>query len=205
MEEKNILIKQLEPFDFKNMCILVDRVKDLWTPPDAEEGFKKIYAEAVIRQDMHENDLQFQLTENGLLRSVVCASRKNDENSSKVWWNEVYKNLSAQQQFSFNLSREYISMMDKKTYAFMNGDDVKLDLFISAKKGWGKKLLNLATDYFCRLGFKNLYLWTDCDCNVEWYFSNGYELIDEDVYDIFSSETEKYKTYVFRTKLANDD
>lgn len=192
----------LEKFDFNKMSALVDRVKDMWTPPNAEESFRRIYAEAVIRQDMHINNLQFQLVENGELRAVACASRKGDEISSKEWWEEKYKSLAPDQQFSFNLSRDYLLMMDKKAYCFMTDDDVKLDLFISTKTGWGKKILDEATEYFKQQGFKNMFLWTDCDCNVDWYFSHGYELVDEDIYQPFSTEEEPYKTFVFKKKIS---
>ncbi|MCQ2575794.1 MAG: hypothetical protein MJ162_03550 [Treponema sp.] len=192
----------LEQFDFNKISSLVDRVEDMWTPPEAEESFRRIYAEAIIRCDMHFNNMQFQLTENNELMAIACASRKGDEISAEEWWNGTYKNLSPQQQSSFNLCRDYLSMMDKKVYKFMKDDDVKLDLFISTKKGWGKKILDEAILYFKQLGFKNLFLWTDCECNVDWYFSHGYELIDEDVYEPFSTESEEYKMFIFKKKLT---
>lgn len=191
----------LEQFDFNKISSLVDRVKDMWTPPAAEEAFRRVYAESIIRQDMHFNNMQFQLVENSELMAIACASKKGDKISAEEWWNATYKKLNSQEQFSFNLSRAYLSMMDEKAYSFMQDDDVKLDLFISTKKGWGKKILDEAILYFKQQGFKNLFLWTDCECNVEWYFSHGYELIDEDVYEPFSSESEEYKTYIFKKKL----
>jgi len=183
------------------MPALVDRVKNLWTPHDAEENFKRIYAEAVIRQDMHDNQMQFQLTENGQLRAIACASIKGEKNSAEIWWQEQFKKLTPDQQFSFNLSRDYLNLMDEKAYSFMNEDDVKLDMFISIKTGWGKKILKEATDYFRQQGFKNLFLWTDSDCNVEWYVSHGYELVDEGVYEPFSNDDEEYKTFIFKRKI----
>lgn len=191
----------LEKFEFNRISALVDRVKDMWTPHEAEESFRRIYAEVVIRQDMHENNMQFQLVENDELMAIACASKKGDKVSSEIWWKETYEKLTPQQQFSFRLCREYLTMMDEKAYSFMQEDDVKLDLFISTKKGWGAKILNEAMEYFKQQGFKNLFLWTDCECNVDWYFSHGYELVDEDVYEPFSSENEDYKTYVFKKKI----
>lgn len=193
----------LEQFDFDKISALVDRVKDLWTPPEAEESFRRIYAEAVIRQDMHANDMQFQLVKNGKLMAVACASKKGDKISAEAWWQEQYRKLTAEQQFSFNLSREYLCMMDEKAYGFMNDDDVKLDLFISTQKGWGKKILDEAIEYFKQQGFRNLFLWTDSDCNVGWYVSHGYELADEGTYAPFSTETEEYKTFIFKKTLKN--
>lgn len=193
---------QLEKFDFNNMNFLVDRVKDLWSAPDSEDSFRRIYAEQVIRMDMHENNYQFQICENNELRAIACASRKGDKVSSENWWNAQYEKLSSEQQFSFKLSREYLSMMDKKAYSFMGENDIKLDLFISTKTGWGKKILEPVMEYFKQQGFKNLYLWTDCECNVDWYFDHGYELVEEDVYEPFSTENENYKTYIFKKEIT---
>lgn len=50
-------------------------------------------------------------------------------------------------------------------------------------------------------GWKNLYLWTDYDCNWEWYIKHGFTLIQEDIYEPFSSKDNDYKTYIFKRKL----
>lgn len=192
---------KLEKFDFKNMPFLVERVKDLWGPPEAEEHFRRLYAEQVIRMDMRSNDLQFQLSENQEILAIVCASKKGDEISSLKWWQDQYETLSPDQQFSFNLCREYLSFMDEKTYSYMKEDDIKLDLFISIKSGYGKKLLNSSMKIFKNKGIKNIFLWTDCECNVKWYFDNNYELVEENTYDKFSTEGNDYKTYIFKKEI----
>ena len=92
--------------------------------------------------------------------------------------------------------------MDEKTFSFMNADDVKLCLFISLEKGWGTTILREAQKYFVEAGFKNLYLWTDGECNVDWYFKNGFELVLEEEYSEFSLPEKPYLTYVFRKKLS---
>lgn len=191
---------KLEQFDFKYMPALVERVYNLWSPPLADEHFRWIYVESIIRQDMHGNNMQFQLTDEGQIKAVACASLKGEQNSAGPWWNEQYSKLSQNQKLSFNMGREYIGLMDKKAYGFMSDGDVKLDMFISTEKGWGKKLLDAVMNEFRHRGFKNMFLWTDEECNVDWYISHNYELIAEDVYEPFSRE-EDYKTYIFKMKL----
>lgn len=191
---------ELEQFDFKYMPALIERVYNLWTPPHADENFRVIYAESIIRQDMHDNNMQFQLTKDGQLMAIACASRKGEKNSAELWWNEQFAKLSDEQKISFNMGRDYIAFMDKKTFAFMNEDDVKLNMFISTQKGWGKKLLDEVIANLKQAGFKNLFLWTDEDCNVDWYINHNYQLVSEDVYELFSSE-EDYKTYIFKLNL----
>jgi hypothetical protein len=46
-----------------------------------------------------------------------------------------------------------------------------------------------------------MYLLTDCECNWQWYIKNGFTLVEESVYEKFSTETEKYKTYVFKKAI----
>ena len=51
-------------------------------------------------------------------------------------------------------------------------------------------------------GYKNMYLWTDCECNWEWYIKNGFTLVEESVYKKFSElDGEEYKTYVFKKEI----
>ena len=99
------------------------------------------------------------------------------------------------------MSREYIEEMDRKTFDMMNEDDIKLTLYVSRKRGCGSRLLNDLCGQFKQKGYKKLYLWTDCECDWEWYTEHGYELVEQGVYKPFSSENEDYRTFVFRKEL----
>ena len=47
-----------------------------------------------------------------------------------------------------------------------------------------------------------MYLWTDCECNWEWYIKNDFTLVEESVYQKFSElDGEEYKTYVFKKAI----
>ena len=92
--------------------------------------------------------------------------------------------------------------MDEKTRAFMKDDDIQLTLYISRKKGCGSKLLNELCDRLRAQGWKNLYLWTDCECDWEWYIDHGYELVAKDIYEPFTEQDgEDYLTYIFKKAL----
>ena len=99
------------------------------------------------------------------------------------------------------MSRTYLTLMDERTLALMNDDDIKLSLFVSREAGAGREILERTSSLLCKEGWKNLYLWTDCDCNWQWYSKHGFELVQEDSYEPFSSEQEDYKTYIYRKKL----
>lgn len=193
---------KLEKFQVENISKIVDRVYDLWQPPSDDESFKRIYVEGVVRQNCADNDMQFQITENGNLCAITFAENKDEPNSSEEWWNEQYSKLSEYQKMQFKMCREYLSMMDKKTFFYMKKDDVKLSLFVSIEKGFGKCILNQAMDFFKSRGYKNMYLWTDCECNVDWYYENGYELVEKSVYDKYSDDNYQYLTYIFKKALV---
>lgn len=193
---------KLEEFDIKHMPAVVDRLVDLWSPPVDDMEFRRTYVEAIVRQNGADNDMQFMLTENGELCSIAFAERKGEHNSAEIWWQKTYDNLkNPDYQKMLWLSRSYLSMMDEKTFSYMTDEDVKLSLFVSTKSGYGKKILDEAKNYYREKGFKTMFLWTDCDCNVDWYITHGYELVEEGTYDGFSRPGEDYKIYVFKMAL----
>lgn len=193
----------LGKFDFSNpkhLNPIIDRVVELWSPPTEDMEFRRLYVEAIVRQNSADNDMQFQISKNDELCSIAFASRKGQHSPWQEWWQEKYDSLPEEYQKMFSVSREYLSMMDEKTYAYMSDDDVKLSLFVSTRSGWGKPILEEAMNCFRIKGFKTMYLWTDCECNVDWYFSRGYQLVEEGVYEPFSKD-EPYRTYIFKKPL----
>lgn len=155
----------------------------------------------VVRHNIAANDMQFQLTEKGKLRAITFAEKKDEENSIEQWFQSQYKLLTTDQQIFFKKGREYLHMMDQKTFGYMNDDDVKLSLFVSLKTGWGKKILTIAMEFFRSRGYKNIYLWTDCECNVDWYFERGYQLVEKNIYEPFSCDGFEYETFIFKKIL----
>lgn len=192
---------QLEPFDLNNIPQIVDRVKSMWAPDYGDAAFRLLYTQMVVRHNMAANDLQFQITENGKLRAITFAEKKDEKSSIDAWWQEVHGKLPPDQQDFFTNGREYLHMMDQRTFSYMQPDDVKLSLFVSLKTGWGKIILKQAMDLFRSRGYKNMFLWTDCECDVDWYFERGYELVEKGVYEPFCGDGFEYLTYVFKKKL----
>ncbi|MBQ0003424.1 MAG: hypothetical protein KBT21_07780 [Treponema sp.] len=188
----------LEKFNSKYIPQIVERVKPIWTPQDASDDFKKLYAEAIVRQNGADNDMQFMHTDGGRLLAVTFSETKNETNSAGEWLKKVFENSTDKEKKILGVSRDYLSMMDQKTFSYMTDSDVKLSLFVSIAKGEGKKILDETIAFYKSRGFKNMYLWTDCDCNVDFYFNHGYELVEEGTYDAFSRPEEEYKTYVFK-------
>ena len=197
---------EIQPFDMKNIPLMLEVVVPMWSSPNWDMDFRRFYVEHIIRSNYFENELHYQLMENGPDEtSQFCAmaffARKNDICKAEDWSNLEAKKFPQDLQRSTQLGKSYIELMDEKTRSFMKDDDIQLTLYISRKKGCGSMLLNELCDRLRTQGWKNLYLWTDCECDWQWYTKHGYELLSEDVYKPFSSEDEDYMTYIFRKKL----
>ncbi|MBO4320311.1 MAG: hypothetical protein J5857_07560, partial [Treponema sp.] len=122
---------------------------------------------------------------------------KGDVNKAREWLLEKF-NYPKDAMIPLELSRKYIDEMDEKTQALMQEKDIQLTLFVSRKPGCGSLILELLCERLKSEGWKNLYLWTDCDCNWEWYEKHGFTLVQKDTYEPFSNENEKYLTYIFQ-------
>lgn len=194
------ILAMLEKFDEKYLPQLVERVLPLWNVDGASTEFNRKYVEMIIRTNMHENQMQFQLTQENQLCSIAFGAAKTDT-SNTTWLNEQLNILDEQGKNSFIFGRKYLLMMEEKTFSYMNEDDVKLCLFVSLKKGYGKKILDETMEFFRSQGYKNMYLWTDGECNVQWYFDHDYQLILQEEYQPFSTPQEPYMTYIFKKEL----
>ena len=213
---------EIQPFDMKNIPLMLEVVLPMWSPQKWDMDFRRFYVEHIIRSNYFENDYHYQLVEKaedtglheGLqdeLRSTptpdeFCAmaffARKNDICKAEDWMALEGKKFPQDQQRSTAIGKSYIELMDEKTRAFMKDDDIQLTLYISRKKGCGSKLLNELCDCLRNQGWKNLYLWTDCECDWEWYIDHGYELVAKDIYEPFTEQDgEDYLTYIFKKAL----
>ena len=220
MLAENFLI---QPFDMNNIPLMLEVVVPMWSSPDWDMDFRRFYVEHIIRSNYFENEYHYQLMEKaegaaglheGLddeLRSTpapdeFCAmaffARKSDICKAEDWFNLEAKKFPQDLQRSTKLGKAYIELMDEKTRSFMKDDDIQLTLYISRKKGCGSMLLNELCDRLRAQGWKNLYLWTDCECDWEWYIDHGYELVAKDIYEPFTEQDgEDYLTYIFKKAL----
>ena len=197
-------ITRLEPFNRDNLPLLVDVVEHMWCPPVGNDEFKRFDVEYIVRNNLSENDYNFQLVENGEKNEILAAAffaRKGDYSIVEEWFSRESLRFTEEWRAACSMSKTYLTMMDERTLALMNDDDIKLSFFVSRKPGAGSQILELTCEQLKSEGWKNLYLWTDCDCNWEWYIRHGFTLIQEDTYEPFSSKDNDYKTYIFKRQL----
>lgn len=193
--------KSVVPFNKEYFSQIVDFVKPLWSFSDWEDSFRKFYTEIILQNSFFENGLAFQIAENQELLAVTFFQKKFDKNNLNRWISENAGDFTAAQKQSINLCTEYLACMDSKVHSLMNENDIKLSLFVSCKKGYGSIIFEKLWNHLKNLNYKNLYLWTDCECNWQWYLKNGFILIEESIYEKFSNDTKKYKIYIFKKKL----
>ena len=179
----------------------------MWSPPVGDDEFKRFNVEYIVRNNIFENDLRYELVdfaENesaGEFCSCAFFTKKSGVCKALEWYERESKKFPEELRASSKMSRTYIEYMDEKTQALMNEADIQLTLYVSRKPGAGSRLLNELCSHLKSDGYKNLYLWTDIECNWEWYVKHGYELVEEGTYEQFSSDDEDYKTFIFRKAL----
>ena len=195
---------KLESFNFENLPLIVDVVEPLWFPPVGDKEFKRFNVEYIVRNNICENDYRFQLVDENAQNEILAAAflaRKGDSSIVEEWFARESQRFPEAWRAASGMSKTYLSLMDERTLNLMNEDDIKLSLFISRKPGAGSAILEKTCEKLKNEGWKNLYLWTDCDCNWQWYIKHGFTLVQEDVYEPFSDEHQDYKTWIFKRKI----
>lgn len=188
---------KIESFDKRNLHKIVEWVKPIWSMVDWTEDFKSLDVEFIVRHNIFENDFALQLTSNQELLAVAFAAGREEENDSLLWLEPRKKELPLTEQNSLQLVAEYLEYMDKKTCSLMKEDAIRLTLFASGRKGLGSLILDELQQRLRSAGFKTMYLWTDSDCNHQWYPQHGYTLVEATPYRAFSTPSRDFFTYIF--------
>jgi len=195
-------MERIIPFREESIIHIVDKVYSLWSPSAGDIEFKRLYVEYIVRNNLFENTFNYELTdEDGNYLSSAFFTRKGDKNMSDIWLKPYLEKLSDECKSSLSMCKTYLDYMEKQTFSLMNEKDIKLSLFVSGRKGAGFCLLKKLLDSFRDKGCKNVFLWTDCECNWQWYLNNAFTLVKEDIYPIFSHNGADYKTYIFKKAL----
>ena len=121
MEAKN---SKLEYFDIKNLPLVVDVVVPLWSPPIGDKEFKRFNVEYIVRMNMFDNDLNYQLVDadNGTLLSSAFLAKKGDASKAEEWFAEASKKYPDNLKIASKMSHDYIELMDTRTFSLMNDD-----------------------------------------------------------------------------------
>ena len=193
---------KIQPFDMKNIPLILDVLVPLWSPPVGDAEFKRFNVEYIVRNNIFENEYNYQLVDaGGTILAAAFFARRGDKNRAAEWFAKSSARFPDNLKNASGMSRTYIELMDNRTFGCMSNDDIKLSLFVSRKHGCGAALLNAVCEQLRAQGWKNLYLWTDCDCNWHWYETHGYSLVRKDIYGPFSDEHKEYWTYVFKKQI----
>ncbi len=194
---------ELKSFNENNLPLVVDVVVPLWSPSVGDYSFKRFNVEFIVRNNISENKYHFELIDSNSQEFLAAAffTRKGDPCRVEEWYEKECTRFPEELRRATNMSRVYLQQMDQRTLSFMKDDDIKLSLFVSRHSGSGSQILNQLYPKLKEEGWKNLFLWTDCDCNWSWYNKHGFTLVEEASYEPFSNEQEDYKTYIFKKVL----
>ena len=101
---------EIQPFDMKNIPLMLDVVVPMWSPPSEDMAFRRFYVEHIIRNNYFENELHYQLmerTENGSLQFCAMAffARKSDICKVDEWLALEAKKFTQDQQRSTKLGK----------------------------------------------------------------------------------------------------
>ena len=191
----------LQPFDDKNIPLLVKAVTPSWSMVNWENSFRDVDIEFIIRNGIFYNQFALQLQNENELLAVAFVEKQNETNDALNWLQNNKKELTENEEKGLNLVVQYLQEMDSRVHDFMTKDDVKLSLFISLKSGYGEKIFQKLKILLKKKNYKSLYLWTDSDCNYNWYPKHGFSLVEERPYSQFSTEETDFKTYIFKIDL----
>ncbi len=192
----------IQSFTMNNLPLIIERVAPLWSPPIGDERFKKFSVEYIVRNNIADNDYRFQLVdESGRFLAAAFFMRKGDRNCAEEWFTAASAPFPDNLKKASDMSRTYLTMMDERTFCLMDRTDIKLSLFVSIMPGTGSAILDSLCKQLSNEGWKHLYLWTDCECNWQWYVKHGFALVQKDVYEPFRHNGSAYETFIFKRAL----
>ena len=195
---------KITSFDEKNFPQIVDFVKPMWSSSTWEDSFRRFYSEIILQNSYLKNGLTFQITEDKnpqKLNAAIFFEKQTDKNNVNQWILENSWDFTPTQKETIELGKEYLFYMDSKVHSFMQKDDIKLSLFVGLEKGFGSVIFAELWNHLKNKGYKNMYLWTDCECNWQWYLKKGFTLVEEATYEKFSTPNNQYKTYIFKKRM----
>ena len=96
---------KIQPFEIKNIPLILDVVTPMWGPPVGDEGFKRFDVEYILRNNLFENTLHYELVEYDSTTNSeeFCAAaffaRKGDVCKAEEWFkveSEKFDDLASQ-------------------------------------------------------------------------------------------------------------
>ena len=122
----------IQPFEMKNLPLIVDVVEPLWCPPVGDKNFKRFNVEYIVRNNIFENDYHFQFvdeTSDNEILSAAFFARKNDISSAEEWFSRESTRFPENLKIASQMSKTYLNKMDELTHSLMNDDDIKRIVF----------------------------------------------------------------------------
>ena len=192
-------ISVIEPENLNAVVSLADRCWGHYYT-DFGEVYARTMAECLVRDAYTDRELALKICEGGELLGVAIASPAGVAADIEQWAAERMAAMSSEECEWFCRMRDYMEEADSKTLALMDSDDAKMSLFISVRRGCGRRLLETMMQRLRGRGMKRLYLWTDDSCTHEYYPSHGFRLVASYADSRYSTPQEPFRTYIYCKK-----
>lgn len=144
-------------------------------------------------------EFSFSCLEDGF-NGFLLAALKADRNNSYETLKKRVENLQDDKEQKTALELfDYLETCGRAVKEVMNDDDVMLGLFVSVKKGCGRKLFEKLVETCRQRGIKNIYLWTDTTCDYTYYQKNNFILVKE-VFNIINGK--EIGTLIYKKEVS---
>lgn len=115
------------------------------------------------------------IEENNKVVGFLLVDSKKEGNTLENEW--LKKNLKEENTKGILGYKKYLDESKAIMKPYLNKCDVVLSLFVSNIKGGGRTLMNTLFTTLKNDGFKQVFLWTDTECDFDFYYHNKFEEI----------------------------
>ncbi len=130
----------------------------------------------------------------------LLACKKSDTSSTSHKYLDLAQGLPCDEKKIAIETINFFKDCTNKTRNIMTPNDIMLGLFVSAKRGFGKKLLAELKQTCLKNGLKNIYLWSDTTCDHDYYPSHGFQLVETSEYKVGENII---KAMIFKKEIEN--
>lgn len=161
----------------------------------------RLFCQHLSRYSLYTTDLAFQAEDEEGLQGIAFAWLPGDKNDAALWLRSQFPIMTKEEQQTLLTNERYLMRTDAELQSKMVPNSAKLSFFISQKPGYGSPVLNALIERLRERGIEWLYLWTDYNCNWQYYPKHGYEQIGQGIVPEFSTADENYNYMFFRKKI----
>lgn len=183
---------------------VIDMTFEQWKESYAgqTDGFIKKASEFIVRKNYYDNEFSYKIVEDGIIRAILFGCHKQETNDALDWVAKEMKNMTESEIEIMDNQVHYLTKFDNLLSTYMTGNDMKIALIISNKRGYGTILLNHFISICTKRKRDDLYLWTDTTCNHQYYPKQGFGEIMSVENSNPNTKEEGYQTIFYKIRIS---